>query len=614
MNKLVKSILTLAGLASCGFIQARQIAWTPDPLRYGPMHYPIEHHDTDRCLDWDIWGGAWGRTADRSYGPCDSTKHCLPWSVLLFNQADFTLGEIFAGGNATAVIEVPDNPFVAVATLTPRYTYDERGAIFGLTVAKQFCSRFHTGLRTRLAVRDLRVAEDNSGIFGNNDIVGPAISEFYVQRNETIKINDPSVPNPINNTVFAARLDFLTALRVTALTSTGAVGNPMVIYSDPNTGGHISIGGQDATGGLTSTPITPVDIPLPGSTNLPPVAVIKRLNGTIPEADRWGDVNNENQVTPFVGGITGVVAADGSNLTADQRGRFASDVVYTPLGGLPVNQATLWVVPTINDSGALAGQKTLGATTIMNLIDLAVEGIETSAEEFISTSSLNFTNGHNKGLAYIDTEWYWGIDFCDRWLWTELLFAVRWPAEHRLHNCKNIIKLPLYNDGHYELRIGNNWGWDPCHWLKFKMNLYYSFVLKRTEMIAAPFVGQTVPNIGPCVPAKVHWGYFEGYFNATFFASDYCGFNLGYDLYVKQRDKFKLCETTAVDLAGYTQSLDASSTSAIAKYTDRISNKVRAEFFMASPCCEIFAGFTHVFAGKNVPRDTDWYLGMQVSF
>jgi hypothetical protein len=598
----LKSILMLASFVSSVAIQARQIE-TPDPLRYGPMHYPTTDYSEesgDWCLDWDVWGGAWGRTADSAFCPCKSTtKHPLPWSALLFGESDFALAGIFPGGAVTTFAEVADNPFVSVATLSPRYEYSEQSFIAGLTVATRFGDgKWRMGLRTRLPIRDIHVMESNGGAFGENDLVGDT-SQFYMKRNESIEVDGTTH----NNTVFAARLDFLTALRISAVSSTGVPGDPMVKYSDPLSLGHITIANVDATGGQPQA-----TAPAALTTNQPPVAVIKRVDGSLPAGalPRWGDVNDA---------ITGgVVPSDGSNLAHNARGRFASDVNYTPLGGIPANQATLYVVPTINDSGPFIGQKTLGSTQIMNAIDVAIAGASDSVVDFITTSSLDFFEGRTKGLGDFDTELFIGRDFCDGRFISEFIFGVRWPTAKRLCDCRKVVLLPRGNNGHYEIRLGTMAGWQAYDWLRFKMNLYYSFVLKRTENIAAPFLNQAIANIGPCIPAKVKWGYFEGYFGTTFNASDCCGFHLGYDLWVKQRDKLFLCQDTAVDLAGFTHPLSVDSDSAIVRNTRRVSHKVRVEFFMTTSYCELTAGWLHTFAGKNAPRDTDWYLSMQVSF
>ncbi len=72
-----------------------------------------------------------------------------------------------------------------------------------------------------------------------------------------------------------------------------------------------------------------------------------------------------------------------------------------------------------------------------------------------------------------------------------------------------------------------------------------------------------------------------------------------------------LKSTTATDFLGFTQPLDKN---VLRERTDVVSHKVRTEMFHQGDFWELFAGWTHVFAGKNAPKETDWHLGLIAYF
>lgn len=600
MKYVINRILSLCLLLSCGYGYGREILTTL-PLYYAPYHFPLNPYQDDK--DWyvNLRGSAYYRSADDAFSNCDSTCK-VPFTTLIFGKSDFTLADAFTDSSVDNAL--PLNPFVTISTLTPRFDYNEKGAMFEMTGGAKFgCEKkWHAGARARLPIREIDVQE----VCGNegNDLIGVTLSDVYRQRQESIKIaSGPDAGAENTNLVWAARLDFLSHILQIALNNDGTP-EPMVFYNNPaENGGRITIAGENVSDNILAA-ATP-----PFLTNTPMVAVIDSANGSIPESVRWGDVNSN---------ITGVVAPDGSGLSNLQRGRFAGDVAYyTPLSTNVPAQSKLFVVPTINDTnntgGYTAALQTPGATTIQSQINAAIENLDTSVEAFIQESGLDFCDGRSKGLGDLDLELYAGYDwdFCHP-LYTDLILGFRFPTGDKVCDCKQVLKQPTGNGGHYEVRTGFQGGVDVTRWFKVRGDFFYAWVLNGTESIPATFQGATIKNIGPCVPAKIHWGYLFANLDATFFANDCCGFNIGYQVYHKGCDHVQFCQATATDLAGRpNQPLDASVAQML---TNRTQHKILAEFFLSTSSCEFFTGYDYAVAGKNAPVDSDFYLGIKVAF
>ena len=89
------------------------------------------------------------------------------------------------------------------------------------------------------------------------------------------------------------------------------------------------------------------------------------------------------------------------------------------------------------------------------------------------------------------------------------------------------------------------------------------------------------------------------------------GCTIGYELYAKRKDKICFYGSTAKDFFGVQGTLDPC---VLANRTNVVAHKARFEFFCQTRSCEFFAGWTHVFAGKNAPKETSWYLGIMIGF
>lgn len=609
MNKKIFSKVLLTALAVQGLAQAREIR-NPQLALFAPHHYQpdlyVEQDDMDGddcgCFSgfgFRVWGIGYYKSASEAFSNCDSTCR-VPLTNLFFGASDFRLEQAFPGSDVGA--NLPINPFVSIATISPRYEYKERGAILGVSANHGYTwcdTTYNIGLRARLPIRDTEVSETCGGVLGGSDIEGETLADVFQTRLETIgtPANPPDPLDPAQtNTVFAARLDFLSAINRISLTSTGG-SQPMVEYSA--VAPTILIAQQDV-GFPRTTP------------NQPVVAVIQRNDGSMPVDQRWGQ---QHGATAYGTGITGDVAGDGSGLANNQRGQFVRTTDYTALSANSVAQSRLFVVPTLQDTATAVpiNQLTEGATAILAAISQSISGIQESVTEFLEAQGINICSGRSKGLGDLDLEFYIGRHFlCDDRLLLELQFGVTVPTSKALCDCKQVLRQPLGVNDHTQVRIGAIGAYDWSDRFKIGADFRYFWALKHCEQIAAPFAGATIKNIGPCINADVSWNYLLAHVDLTFMASDCCGFDIGYEVYHKQCDKICSNVTQAIPLGMTTPA--ALDFNVARRLTQVTSHKLYAEGFMGVGACQIFGGFGHSVAGRNAMRDAEWYLGMEVTF
>ncbi|HBY05673.1 MAG: hypothetical protein UV38_C0001G0130 [candidate division TM6 bacterium GW2011_GWE2_42_60] len=595
MKNTLRQVTTVLALLSVGAASAWSEVRTPRPGEYGFLTYPIKYHEkhvekTDGCGCWD-WefvasGMGYYRSGDRAYKCGRCTEE---WTTLLFGRgnASFALRNIFYG-SALEAIDVGNNPFINFATLSPRFEYRESGAMVTAQLGSFFkmCDKdYRLGLRARLPFRDIEVSDTCAA----SDLVGETLKDVWQVRQETEDFSG----NNVTNTVYAGRLDFLTSLNGVAIPP-----QEIVNYRNTAMANHVTMSNYSVDNGPSYV-----------------VNLISRTDGSMPSG-----------ATPVWGAVTSTtdLSGDGSGLANNDRARFNYATDYQPLGANMANQGKLFVVPTLDANGDILPAN----NTIRSEIELAIQNLDDSVSDFLAEQGLCFCNGRSKGLSDLDLEFYLGRNWgCDDRAWTDLMFAVRFPTAKALckddsgcnctcginnDSCKRLLKQPLGNNKHYEVRLGLAAGYDIRDWVKFMLDANYSWVLRHKENMAAPFKGATVKNIGPCVAANKSWGYFVGDAKLSFFASDCCWFDVGYQLYHKRCDCIKLCVAQATEFIDRgLKDLDAS---VARRYTDRTAHKGSLAFNSRCGACDLTLGWSHTFAGKNISRDTDWYLQASVTF
>ena len=582
MKKQIVLILVVASFISSGRLRARELR-TPLPLYHGYAHFPLTHtNEEDGKETWygQVWSGAWFRTADKAYSECHGRKR-TPLSRLFFGASDFRGEEAFFGGEAS----VPTNPWLNISTMKPRVRYSEHGVTFGVTVNRQYKKAWNLGFRANLPYRIIDVDRytDCCDQF-SSELGGERLEDVVDYKPESFTNGDPAVTTGLVN--YAYRLDFLSQLPFAVVGP--AVNEPLVNYANDDFGDRITIANQDITGAEATAN----------------VHAIKRADGTKPPLNvPYGSSGNAN----------GTINADGSGIAENQRGAFSSETDYTPLGTSRAAQKMLWIVPKIEFDGDVAAQ-TLEAKQINGAVKSLLAVLDDSAEDFFTRQHICFQSQRNQGFGDLDTEFYANYTFSSPW-WVEGMFGLRLPTGGRIKDPRRVFVMPRGNGGHVEVKLAVAADWEPeqVEWLKLKADVAYSHVFSRTERIAAPFKGATAKNIGPCVDAKISWGYFLGHLDLTFVEPDkkHCGVDIGYELYAKRKDTVKFECQKATDFQGVNRELNAC---IVEKFTNVVAHKFRTELFWECCNCNLFGGWTHVFAGKNAPRETDWYFGLQVKF
>lgn len=228
------------------------------------------------------------------------------------------------------------------------------------------------------------------------------------------------------------------------------------------------------------------------------------------------------------------------------------------------------------------------------------------AEKDISLNNQKLT-----GLGNLDTELFVGRSL--RYdTYGELQLGIVLPTDKEIDRSKLLLAQPLGNNNHTEVRIGALLDHEVNDWLGLSANANANFVLKSSELLASAFSGAVVKNIGPLVNANVSWNYYQADLNAHIChpRHDNMGLTLGYNAYIKQKDKVTL-PSSMNDLVDASQTTDSS---VLALRTDSVAHQAKVHGYCLNDEYNLEGGFGYVFAGKNVPRHLEWHAGMNIAF
>lgn len=596
-------VLGLLCFASCPVLHATSELRSPLNLYRGVIHYPLSYSDS---CPWvvETWDAFYGRSANDTFIDCCAntcpapafnfnncgkvTTKTQPLAALFFGSANFRGEQAFAGGIINNVNTPSCVPALSFSTLSPRFTYNEQGAVWGINFYKKWgCNNnWRAGMRVSIPFKVINTECENCCTLEEN------FSNVIAERPNS------SVDDEIE---YAYRLDFLSSLCI----SQGTSNAPLVTYTT---------GGVDIAGLLQNN----------GAAN---ILLRKRLDGSLPNA-------------PFASTVAGATPlnANGLNGTNNELMRFAT-VDYLN-GGLAQNRAAqgqVYVIPTI-----VAGpQLDPAAIVIRNVVDsiltiLDFNGAD-SAQNFFARQCIFFcANQRTIGLGDLDTEFYAGYH-PDTWF-TDVIFGIRFPTGTRNNDPKILLYQTTGNNKHFEVKGAFEGGWYPNDWFALRAYAAGAYVVPGTETRAAPFAGQTIKNIGPNINVKLSYSYFLGNFDLNFFhpKDENLGCVIGYELYARGRDKVKpcvaclpptcqficpgdrICPSTVInsngtvnDLLGIAQPLDFS---IIGLGTNVLTNKIRGEIFYRWRYFELFGGASQIVAGRNSMKETEAHVGITVNF
>lgn len=577
------SLVTTLALIHSGVAITRELR-APLPFRNGFQrfeHYPYICEDVDKCWDFDAWGGAWHRQADGAFRH-GTKKETL--AQLIFGQPSFFLINAFPPGTGNGGFAA-----LTLAELTPLITYSENGVMFGFNINRRLdCGRWDVGVRLDMPFRAVTVASEGCcvGEQSVRDLLNGVLINNPV--GETVANNPGFTPDPtlvLNS--FAYRLDALNALG-------------LVNFHDPADAGSVTIAGEVVDETSSVTPGQPNPINLLGSTTTPrpPFSLASSFVAALPALPTNGALANAS------------------------RARFVSAVDYTPLSNNLANQSNLWVTPTDFNADPTDPTSALLISTVAGDITAAVNnalaalGNQPTAAALLAAQNINFDTQRLTGAGDLDVDFYARRNFCGchgPW-YVEGIAGIRFPTGKRVDNPGNLLAQPLGNNRHFEIKGGAQVGWNPCDWFAMKADFTFYHVFKRTERVASAFVGATIRNIGTPVDAKISWNYLLANLDFTFYRQgcDSCsGVDIGYQPYYKFKDKVSFEQLTALDLLGNVQTLDAT---LLERNSKRNVHRIKTEMFHKTCDWEMYGGWLHSIAGRNIQRETDWYLGFGIFF
>jgi len=613
-----KQLLSLLGMVSFG-TSSLLSAYGSDvrtPLSgysiYGPTHYlldPVEPVPGD-YLTWTMWKEYYARTASKTFRKDDCecpagslnnvTTETAPLSALFFGQDTFRGEQAFFGGTLAGVPGVP--PALIFSQIRPRFEYSEYGVFTGVNIYHAFKrtdnGSWRGGLSLSLPIKLIEV----------NQRVGCGTEEPLAESLDNVrqlKVEDIGCTGQADyEQVFAYRLDFLTSLQLPN-------GAPMVVYGDGTVANRTTIAGYVVAGVADNQDPSAVN----GNV---PIHLLGRPDSTIPPVDACPG-NQALGGVPYVAehtippAINNVLPANGA-LAEDDRA-FFQQTGFNYAANLALDrtaQGQLFVVPRqVIQSEAMTDD----AVTIMNIVEEVIaNGIgDETAVTFFDRCCIKFCNSVSTvGVGDFDTTGYVGYH-ADSGSFFDIQFGARWPTGKKNDDARRLLYVQPGNNGHIELHVGAIGGWRPNDWFALSLDAMYSHVFRGIEHRAATFEGATVVNIGPLVDVNVSWNYFVGHIDFNFFhpRNRDLGTEIGYEFFMRSKDKLRFCQDTAVDCFGRNEPLDVCSANSLSKSQ---SHKLRGETFYRIGFGEIFVGASQVFAGKFVMKESEWHVGMQIWF
>lgn len=577
-------------------LSARELRTPLSFLYYWWTQYPLERPiDEETCWQFELLGGAYHRESADAFLDKNTTKK-EPLSGIMFNKPDFTLNEAFPDGVVPTDLLI-QNPLLNAAVISPRISYNENGAYWGFAFDREICnSCWRVGVRGTLPVRRINVELDDC-------------CDLAETLDDMIDVScDVLADGTVIQSSYAFRLDFLSSLRTCG-------GARVVTYGN---------GDPAAVAEVRNTQVAGVRLSNDANTNFP--AHVKKSAGRFPAKPY-----SARGVT--TGNLTNLPDAEVPNLSStgngslrdNDRRKFNSNTNYTGAGNLETlkeNQRMLWVVPTVRTDNQITG----GGNDIRDIIvggcpenGICISGLldqlgpNDGPINFLQAQGINFRSTHLVGLGDFITQFY--ANWANDCYFFEGVFGIVWPTGRREKDSGDLLRVlfPRGNNKHFEVQFAALGGWDRWDWLKIKADALYAHAIKRNEHVAAAFAGETVKNIGPDTCADVSWNYFVTDIDFTFVHPKNCdlGFDVGYQAYIKLEDNISFKETQAMTLGGTLVNLDPS---VLESRTDVVAHKLRLQGFWQTDYLRVYGGWNHVFAGKNAPRETDWYLAAGIYF
>lgn len=615
MKKAFKSIVLLSTLWGGALHTTFQFRSPLSLEDRGYMHWALAPADQawwydqmpsqKEHTDWNVhfWGAGYIRNACKAFAscnPCDDkvTRDTTTLSNLFFGKTVFRGEDVFPGSTFTGADLITINavnPFVVFARIRPDFEYKEQGAHIGVDFAKCLGTddRFHIGGRAYIPYKIIQVEQDDTLSFEEK------LEDVFVTR--IVMLDEGPV---VDQTEYAMRYDFLSTLTFQSVATPSQTLTPVsVVRYDVPAAGRIQIMAQEITAQTASGN--------PGNAGIPAAYAVKSDDGTVP--------NLPFRKTPEQ--VAGVLGANGEGVEGQTYFFMSNGDYKNQLRNDIDAQTTLFIVPRANANGTLTSQAQDILQSIQTIVnrDLAIS--EPASTFFLNNGIDLAAHECIRGVGDLAAEVYGGIGHYNDWF-VDGIFGVQFPTGKRAENAKRIYYQPTGNNGHFVISLGLDAGWQPCRWFAFEIRPYFYHACKRSEKRAAPFVGQTVINIGPEIDVNVSWNYFVLRTDFSFFHphNPDLGFQLGYELFTKGNDRVSLgscipCDNnnpTVTDLLGRPN--QPINVEILEHRTNTLTNKLRGQIFYRCNYFEIFGGGTQIVSGRHAMKESEGHIGLVIYF
>jgi hypothetical protein len=548
---------------------AREIFLPPTLYRSTIIDHEVPETFDDSRFDWQAWSIFFDTTASRAL----IDAHSQSLATLIFGKPSFALQEAFAG----ATVNNPANPFLSL-TVNPRARFHARGALIGMQARYRCTSRSHIGARITVPVQQVSFENRSATATNPSPLGGQNSNAFFIFDQETV--------DGISMESFAFRMDMLSRLPADCQVTNYSLVN----YSDALLSNNISMVDQD----VTNNPVLSIYRQNPVFVTLESAAVTP----TPPFAQTL----TASQALPCL-------SANGSSITPGNAAHFCNGTVYTPLASQSTLLSNLWLMPAVDTvHGGLATPAAVILDRVQNLLSCA----GSTAEAVFTNCGMNFNSHEHTGLGDARMELFAQYAF-NSLLYGEPSIIVLLPTETHRSNARGAFDLPLGNNGHAGLGLGAFLHLDMKKVMNANFYIGHVWVLPAREMVAAPFTGATIKNLGPSIPARVSWQYEQ--VDAWLTLNPHWGRNtlalsLGYQLYHKDTDRIDLYQANATDCLGSVASLNRH---LLSKGTGVIAHTIWAEADYQY-CSRKFTGaitvrFSRVVRGDYAPKEQGLFVG-----
>ena len=607
----------------------------PSLLERGPLRVLFGEDDGEPGLT--TWAVAFNRTAKDAYTENHGTE-TEPISAMWFNKADFRMTEIFPESLVPVNSEFM-NPLLRTAKLHLRANYIENGVSFGLRWDHPFYhEKGRIGIRAHCPIKRIKVEKiDTEGVRS-----GAELQDVLSIKPVTNTVQGGSLQDQDSlNQVAAIRLDFAEALTQASDKASAVrynVDSRMLIAAnavdnvewdgDANDENNIAwIVESGASDAARKVPVLAVYSPEGQIPRNPNAEIVLRTDAGTTAAKSFpenGSISAGN-VYFFDKDIDYQLLADDDSQVDLERRLTNQDV-----------KANVWLIPiqrTTNDVPAMLKGGTM--YVLQNLAKQATGNVY----EWLYDRGMVFESFTSEGVGDVDVEGFYEHTFSEE-LIAEFSIGVRVPTAKKskyitstiieedgaLKEIANPYRIPLGNNGHWEVKGGGVVSWQPSKHFGVKGSAYYSMVLAEEEERAACFNNAFVKNIGPKADAEVDWGYFVARVDLNLTHPKTTDINavIGYEFMYKREEDVRFTSTKmaawygtlynsttgAYDETTYTLDNDLSS-----QHTNSIAHRLRLEVaWILSDYLECFWGGAWTAAGKNMPRELDIHAGFHVAF